>query len=143
MAAAFGAHATAATFEELAAAGDGWDLVVDASGNAEAIALGLGRLRRGGRFCVFGVTSTSARVEFSPFDVFSRELSIIGTTSVRNSFRRAADLLATKSLPVDLLVTEPFSLDQSELAFERSRQGVGIKQRVAPGVLARPEKARS
>jgi NADPH2:quinone reductase len=137
LAPSFGARAVAGSLDELELSGEGWDLVVDASGHPAAIAAGLGHLRRGGRLLVFGVAPTAARVEFSPFDVFSRELTIIGTTSVRNSFRRAGELLATGTLPVELLVTEPLPLAASPLALERARTGFAVKSRVAPD--ARPE----
>jgi 2-desacetyl-2-hydroxyethyl bacteriochlorophyllide A dehydrogenase len=133
LAPAFGAVATAGDLGELDDGSGGWDLVVDASGSAGAIALGLANLRRGARLCIFGVASPQARVEISPFDVFSRELTIIGTTSVRNSFRRAADLMALGELPLDLLVGDPLPLERTADAMERTRRSQGIKTRIALG----------
>jgi NADPH2:quinone reductase len=132
----FRAASTACSVDELESVGTGWDLVVDASGSTEGITLGLLNLRRGGRLCIFGVASPNARVEFSPFDVFSRELTIIGTTSVLNSFRRAADLMATGALPIDRLLADPLRLDDTRDAMELTRRGGGLKSRVAPGSVA-------
>jgi 2-desacetyl-2-hydroxyethyl bacteriochlorophyllide A dehydrogenase len=133
LAPAFGALETTGDLSDLGDGTNGWDLVVDASGSAGAISLGLANLNRGARLCIFGVASPQARVEISPFDVFSRELTIIGTTSVRNSFRRAADLMTTGTLPIDLLVGEPLPLERTLEALERTRHSQGIKTRVAPG----------
>jgi 2-desacetyl-2-hydroxyethyl bacteriochlorophyllide A dehydrogenase len=132
LAPAFGAESSAATVDELEASATGWDLVVDASGSAEGIATGLGHLRRGGRLCIFGVASPQTRIEFSPFDVFSRELTIIGTTSVRNSFGRASDLMASGALPIDGLIADPLPLEHTADALELTRRSRGLKTRVAP-----------
>jgi NADPH2:quinone reductase len=133
LAPAFRAASVACSVDELELAATGWDLVVDASGSTDGVALGLSHLRRGGRLCIFGVASPNARVELSPFDVFSRELTIIGTTSVRNSFRRAADLMATGALPIDRLLADPLALCDTREAMELVRRGDGLKSRVAPG----------
>ncbi len=133
LAPAFGAASSAGSVDELELADTGWDLVVDASGSTEGVALGLSHLRRGGRLCIFGVASPKARVELSPFDVFSRELTIIGSTSVRNSFGRAAEFMATGALPIDRLLADPLALCDTRQAMELARQGAGLKSRVAPG----------
>jgi len=133
LAPAFRACSAACSVDELELGATGWDLVVDASGSSEGIALGLSHLRRGGRLCIFGVASPDTRVELSPFDVFSRELTIIGTTSVRNSFRRAADLMATGALPIDRLLADPLALTDTRQAMELTRRGGGLKSRIAPG----------
>lgn len=111
----------------------GWQLVVDASGNASAIQEGLSLVRRAGTFLVFGVSRGDARVELSPYEVFSRELTIVGSNSVRHSFGRALALLASGRVPVDKLLDQAVPLDEIGVAFDRTRLGLGLKATVTPG----------
>jgi threonine dehydrogenase-like Zn-dependent dehydrogenase len=128
----FGAQRAVASTNELDRE-RGWQLVVDASGNAAAIQEGLSLVRRAGTFVVFGVSRADARVELSPYDVFSRELTIVGTNSVRHSFARALTILASGRIPADKLLDEPVTLDEIGRAFERTGQGQGLKATVLPG----------
>jgi threonine dehydrogenase-like Zn-dependent dehydrogenase len=105
-------------------------MVVDASGNPAAIQEGLSLVRRAGTFVVFGVARSDARVELSPYDVFKRELTIVGTNSVRHSFGRALALLASGRIPADKLLDEAVPLDEIGQAFDRTRQGLGLKATV-------------
>ena len=80
----FGAHRSASEVGELEHDG-GWQVVVDATGSPSAIEQGLSLVRRAGTFAIFGVSSADARVSLSPYEVFSRELTIIGSNSVRHT----------------------------------------------------------
>jgi 2-desacetyl-2-hydroxyethyl bacteriochlorophyllide A dehydrogenase len=128
----FGAQRAVASTTELDRE-RGWQMVVDASGNAAAIQEGLSLVRRAGTFVVFGVSRADARVELSPYEVFSRELTIVGTNSVRHSFGRALAILASGRLPADKLLDEAVALDEIGQAFERTGQGLGLKATVLPG----------
>jgi len=111
----------------------GWQLVVDASGSAAAIQEGLSLVRRAGTFVIFGVSRADARVELSPYEVFSRELTIVGSNSVRHTFGRALSVLASGRIPADKLLDDAVPLDEIGLAFDRTRQGLGLKATVLPG----------
>jgi 2-desacetyl-2-hydroxyethyl bacteriochlorophyllide A dehydrogenase len=128
----FGAERAVASTDELDRE-RGWQLVVDASGSASAIQEGLSLVRRAGTFVIFGVCRSDARVELSPYDVFSRELTIIGSNSVRHSFGRALALLASGRVPADKLLDEAVPLSEIDRAFDRTRQGSGLKATVLPG----------
>lgn len=100
---------------------DGYDIVVDATGAPAAMAAGLGLARPGGEVLWFGVPDASARIEFAPFEVFRKGLSIHGSfTSVRNTIQ-AIELLAGGAVPVDDLVTHRVGLHD----VERSLQALG------------------
>ncbi|MCU1488894.1 MAG: alcohol dehydrogenase [Acidimicrobiaceae bacterium] len=128
----FGAERTAEQALDLDV-GDGWQVVVDATGNAAAIEEGLGLVRRAGTFAVFGVSSADAKVTLSPYDVFARELTIVGSNSVRHSFGRALELLASRQIPIDALLDEPVPLTDIETAFRHTREGSGLKATVLSG----------
>ena len=128
-AALFGADRAVASTDELDRE-RGWQMVVDASGNPGAIQEGLSLVRRAGTFVVFGVARSDALVQLSPYDVFKRELTIVGTNSVRHSFGRALAILAGGRIPADKLLDEAVPLDEIGQAFDRTRQGLGLKATV-------------
>ncbi len=93
---------------------DRYDIVADATGVPQAMAAALSLARPGGQVLWFGVPDTSARLEFEPFPVFRKGLSIHGSfTSVRNSIQ-AVELLASGAVSVGDLVTHRVSLDEVE-----------------------------
>ena len=108
-------------------AGPGWGVVVDATGNPAAIAAGLSLVKRAGTFAVFGVAAADARVEFSPYEVLYKELTIIGSNSVRHSFGRAMGLMAAGRVPVGALLGPPVPLAEIASAFAQTRRGEGFK----------------
>jgi 2-desacetyl-2-hydroxyethyl bacteriochlorophyllide A dehydrogenase len=108
----------------------GWQVVVDATGNASAIEEGLSLVAPAGTFAVFGVSSADAKARFSPYEVFKRELTIIGSNSVRHSFGRALSVLASGQIPADKLLDEAVALSEVATAFEHTRTGSGLKATV-------------
>lgn len=129
--AAFGAVRSGASIDDLHQP-DLWHVVIDATGNSRAIEQGLGVVRRGGRFGVFGVADSAATIPLSPYTVFAKELTIVGSNSVLASFDRAARLLAGGAFPVDLLLSDPLPLERVGEAFDRTRRGEGFKSVVSP-----------
>jgi 2-desacetyl-2-hydroxyethyl bacteriochlorophyllide A dehydrogenase len=130
-AALIGCSASAAGADELDRA-EGWDVVIDATGHPAAIADGLGRVARGGTFLQFGVSSPDARVEISPYDVFSREITITGSRAVHNSFERAAELFAAGFVDWRRIITNQTPLDDYAAALAGFARGDGIKTQVVP-----------
>ncbi|GGV80850.1 zinc-dependent alcohol dehydrogenase family protein [Streptomyces thermoviolaceus] len=129
-AASFGADAVAPRAEELGRP-RGFEVVIDATGVIAAIEDGLGRVRKGGTFLQFGVTDAAATATFSPFRVYNREIDIIGSMAVHNSFQPAIDLLSS-GLDLDPLVSDVFPLDAFDDAVAAFRAGKGRKIQIAP-----------
>lgn len=130
LATGMGAVARATGIDELD--GRQFDAVVDVTGVAPVIEQGLGAVRRGGRFLVFGVAPSEARVALSPFRVYNDEITVLGSMAVLNSFGAALDLIATGAVDTDGLVTHRLPLEQYEQALETVRGGAGVKVQVLP-----------
>lgn len=64
-----------------------WGLVVDATGAVPAISDGIQRVRRGGSFLQIGVAHPERSIDLKPYDLFSRELAVVGSMTTRYSFR--------------------------------------------------------
>jgi 2-desacetyl-2-hydroxyethyl bacteriochlorophyllide A dehydrogenase len=109
-----------------------WDLVVDATGAAPAIADALTRIDRGGTLLQIGVARPDAMVELSPYQVFQRELTIAGSLTTRYSFPRALALLATGAVDHTLVTGEPFPLSEYAEAIAAAGTGRPLKVTVDP-----------
>ncbi|GAA1821008.1 zinc-dependent alcohol dehydrogenase family protein [Planosporangium flavigriseum] len=127
-----GCTAAVTSADELAAP-RGWDVVIDCTGVAAAIADGLRRVGKGGTFLQFGVANYDARVEVEPFKIYNQEITITGSMAVLHSFERAGDLFATGVLPPEIFISHRFPLDQYADALGQFQAGVGRKIQITPG----------
>lgn len=110
----------------------GWEVVIDCTGVVTAIEDGLTRVARGGTFQQFGVASESAVARFKPFDVYNKEIRIVGSTAVLHSFERAGELLASGIVDPSVLISDRFDLEEYPEALQRFRAGQGRKIQVRP-----------
>lgn len=110
----------------------GWDVVVDATGNAAAIQDGLGRVAKAGTFLQFGVADYAARVTIDPYRVYNQEITITGSMAVLHSFERAAELFAGGVLDPGVFISDRVPLERYPQALEQFAAGVGRKIVVVP-----------
>ncbi|MFD4674498.1 zinc-dependent alcohol dehydrogenase family protein [Lentzea sp. NPDC058450] len=110
----------------------GWDLVIDATGNEKAIQDGINRVAKGGTFLQFGVSDYSARVTIEPYKIYNQEITITGSMAVLHSFERAADLFATGVLDPEIFISDRVPLDGYAAALDQFKAGVGRKIQVLP-----------
>ncbi len=107
-------------------------VAVDATGVPEAIEAAIGRLDRGGRMLVFGVSPAEAAIRVSPFRVYNDEITITGSMAILRSFGQAVDLLAGGAVDPRPLLGEPLPLERWGEAVDRVRGGQGIKWHIRP-----------
>ncbi|WP_049574260.1 zinc-dependent alcohol dehydrogenase family protein [Streptomyces sp. SBT349] len=126
-----GCSRTAAGAEELDRP-EGWDVVIDATGNAAAIQDGLGRVAKAGTFLQFGVSDYATRVTIEPYKIYNREITITGSMAVLHSYERAADLFAAGLLDPAVFISDRVPLDDYPRALDQFAAGVGRKIVVVP-----------
>ncbi len=131
-ASALGADVVAASADELDAP-DGWDLVIDCTGVVPAIEDGLRRVARGGTFMQFGVAPHDRLAQWSPFQIYKDEITIVGSMAVLNSFDRAADLFAQGVIDAKTIISDRVPLANYADAIAQFRRGEGRKIQVLPG----------
>ncbi|MDQ4086174.1 MAG: zinc-dependent alcohol dehydrogenase family protein [Actinomycetota bacterium] len=131
LAESMGAERSATSIEALD--GEQFDAVVDVTGVPVVIEQGLDAVGRGGRFLVFGVAPSEARVALSPFRVYNDEITVIGSMAVLHSFGTALDLVAGGVVRTDDLVSHRLPLHEYERALDIVRGGAGVKVHVLPG----------
>ncbi|MDH2388012.1 zinc-dependent alcohol dehydrogenase family protein [Streptomyces sp. HNM0663] len=127
-----GCSRSAAAAEELDRGPRGWDVVVDATGNAAAIQDGLGRVAKGGTFLQFGVSDYATTAVIEPYRIYNQEITITGSMAVLHSFERAAALFAAGVLDPAVFISDRLPLEQYPEAMERFKAGQGRKIVVQP-----------
>jgi D-arabinitol dehydrogenase (NADP+) len=98
--------------------GDGYDVVVEATGSPSVGDICVPLTRRGGTVLIYGVTREDDVVRFHPFDVFRREITIRGSFAEMTSFGAAIDALRGGRVRTEGIVTHRFSLDDYGQALE-------------------------
>jgi len=110
----------------------GFALVVEASGNPKAIELGLKVVREGGRFLQFGVCPTEATVNFSPFAIYRKEITFVGSFSLGKEMPQALNLLMSRRVKVDVLTTHQLGLEGFWEAIRLMREAKSLKVQLLP-----------
>jgi len=92
--------------------GDGYDVVVEATGATEIGDICVPLTRNGGTVLIYGVTRGDEVVTFHPFDVFRREITIKGSFAEMTSFGAAIAALRAGRARTDGIITHRFPLDE-------------------------------
>lgn len=110
---------------------DSFDVVVECSGHPSGMTAALEAVRRGGRYVQIGLAGKPVEV---PFDlVCFKELTVTsGNASTPASWKRALELVASRAVALEPLVTEAVPLAEWERAFAATRRGDGVKYVLVP-----------
>jgi 2-desacetyl-2-hydroxyethyl bacteriochlorophyllide A dehydrogenase len=98
-----------ATLREIARYG--YDAVIDATGVPSVVERCLNYVKSGGKLLLFGVCPQEAEVTISPFEVYRRDLEIIGTFALRYTFDAALALLQNRVIQVEPLIRPVLRLE--------------------------------
>ena len=110
----------------------GFDCVIEATGSPRLCEEALQYARHGGQVIVYGVYSESAKITWSPYDIFRRELTIKGSFAQTHCFNRALLYIESRKVNVENIVTQEFALKDYGLALEALETRQGIKSMVVP-----------
>jgi D-arabinitol dehydrogenase (NADP+) len=105
------AEGNIAKLKQASPGGDGYDVVVEATGSTRIGDICVPLTRNGGTVLVYGVTRAEEVVAFHPFDVFRREITIKGSFAEVTSFAAAIAALRGGRARTDGIITHRFSLD--------------------------------
>lgn len=97
---------------------DGYSLVADATGIPAVLEGAFQYARPRGKVWVFGVTPRDARINFSPYDVFRKDLKVIGSFAVNRTFPQSIALIQQGAVKVEPLVSHELSLDEFGRGFD-------------------------
>ncbi len=109
----------------------GFDVVIDATGSPRAVQSALKHIAPGGRFLVFGVCSPDATIEIKPFDIYRRDLEIIGSFAIRRTYDRAFKLMENGVVKVKDLIAEALPVEELSRGLDALRSGrAGMKLQI-------------
>lgn len=99
----------------------GFDVVIDATGRVDVIAELPVLARNGGRIVYYGVADESSRVSISPFEIFRRELTIMGSFTEVDSFPDALAAFRSGAIRTEGLITHRYPIDAYAEALQAMR----------------------
>lgn len=115
--------------------GRGVDLAIELSGAADAVRVGLGLPRIGGRYVLIGSTRPSPPIDFDPESIVRRCLTIVGNHNYRpDDLAAAIDFLRDDGdeFPFAELVHDEFLLPDANAAIARACTGDDLRVAVRP-----------
>lgn len=104
-----------------------FNLALDASGHPAAITAAISVLGKRGRLIQMGVAAPHAKIELSPYDVYGKELSIIGSASLAQQYENAVNRMSDLGPKLSKLVTGRFKLEEINEAIAAMKSGNHIK----------------
>lgn len=104
------------------ASGGAFDVVIDASGRALVIQELPALARNGGRIVYYGVADEADRVTISPFEIFRRELTILGSFTEVDSFPDALRAFRSGAIRMDGVITHRFPVAEYPRALAAMRE---------------------
>lgn len=110
--------------------GLGADVVIEAAGRIDTAKQTMKLVGRGGTVLFFGVVPPELSMEISPNDLFSRELTLLGSSINPYSHYKAIEKLA--GLNLEPLITHHYPLREIAEAFGAAQSGTGFKVAVHP-----------
>ncbi|XPS72387.1 hypothetical protein M3J09_004552 [Ascochyta lentis] len=126
----------------------GFDVVIDATGAQPCINCGVAALKRGGVFVQAGLGSP--KIDFPIGLICDKEATLKGSFRYGpGDYKMAVDLLDSRRVRLDSLITHEFAFEEAEKAFENVASRAGIKSviygpgvdRTAAGSSAEPRQA--
>lgn len=91
---------------------DGFDLIIDCTGVSKVIEQSIALLADEGRLLFFGVCPATDRIQISPYEIYQRELHLIGSNSLKKTFLAAMRQLQLGKVRVEDMIGERILLDQ-------------------------------
>ncbi len=97
---------------------DGYDIVVDATGIPSVLEGTFPFAKPRGKIWVFGVTPQGTTVKFPSYEVFRKDLQIIGSFAVNRTFPQSIALIQNGAIKVEALISHQLPLDDFSKGLE-------------------------
>ena len=107
--------------------GSYFDVVFEAAGVAHALLQGIKLLEKTGTLVQVGVHDAHKTIPISPYLLFEREQTFVGSHSCAEMFPAAVDLIQDIKPQAELMIGEPFSVWDFEAAVDSMTKGNSIK----------------
>ncbi len=111
----------------------GYAVVVDATGAPSVIEQALRFLKPRGQYLQFGVAPEGATVQWSPYEIYRKDLTIMGSFALCYTFQPAIAWMASGVVDVEPLISHTLPLAEFPRAFEEFAAGKTLKVHLRPG----------
>ncbi len=109
------------------------DVAIEASGHPAAVTAAIDLLAKRGTLLQMGVVSSETTIALRPYDLFDRELSLIGSQSLATSFPAAVELMTEIASTAEKLVTHTYGLNDYGEAIAAAHSDSALKVHLIPG----------
>ncbi|CAH0119281.1 D-altritol 5-dehydrogenase [Paenibacillus sp. CECT 9249] len=99
----------------------GFDVVVDATGIPAVIEQAFNYMGPASKYLQFGVTATDSFVRLSPFQLYNKDWTLIGSMAINQTFLPAFHWLKEKRVEVASLISRQISLEEAADFFEQPK----------------------
>jgi threonine dehydrogenase-like Zn-dependent dehydrogenase len=89
----------------------GYDIVTDATGVPSVIEGLFAYAKPRGKIWIFGVAPIGAKTAFMPYDVFRKDLKVIGSFAVNRTFPQSIALIESGAIQVEPLISHSLPLE--------------------------------
>jgi 2-desacetyl-2-hydroxyethyl bacteriochlorophyllide A dehydrogenase len=112
------------------------ELVIDATGDPTAIEAAVECVAPGGTMLMFGVSAPGAKASVSPYHIYEREITVLGSKAILHTFPSAVDTVRRHaSIFRPLLSCAGYSLQRFEDALAMLKSGLAVKVVIQPNSL--------
>jgi threonine dehydrogenase-like Zn-dependent dehydrogenase len=90
----------------------GFDLAIDTTGVPAVIQSTPAYLRNAGSLLIFGVAPPNSKIELNPYEIYKRDLKVIGSFALKKTFRPAINLVKNGMIDATAIIGEQITLTQ-------------------------------
>ena len=110
----------------------GFDVVIDCTGVPSVVEHMFTHVRDEGKLLFFGVNPTEATIKISPYQVYKKDLEILGSFALRYTFHQAIALMQNGSVDVKPLLAERLPIERFPEALRLAGSGDALKVQIQP-----------
>ena len=113
---------------------DGFEYVIDATGDPKAVEVGIRLTRKTGTMMIFGVCPEDSEIAVDPYEIYLKEMKIVGSKMPPLTLGRAVKVIESGKIDYQTLVSHLIPLGELEEAldlFVNSRDKV-LKMAIVP-----------
>ena len=96
----------------------GYDVVADVTGIPTVVEQTFKYVRARGKIWIFGVCPPNVKVSFIPYDIFRKDLTIVGSFAVNRTFQESIALLQSGDVKVEPLISHQLPLEEFRVGLE-------------------------
>lgn len=96
---------------------DGFEIVIDATGVPKCVEMGIGLVKYAGKMIVFGACPAGSSCSINPFDIFMKDIQIIGSYALEKTLGQSIAMLKNGAIDLKPMVGKVFTIDEAEEMF--------------------------